>query len=38
MFEWLGGEYDPEYFDPDEIKFDDPAKRLKQLLKQQDAI
>ena len=34
MFDWLGGKYDPEYFDPNEIKFDNPAKRLKELLKQ----
>jgi len=27
--EWAGGEFDPEYFDVKEIKFDDPAKRRK---------
>ncbi len=25
--EWLGGEFDPEHFDPGEVHFDDPAKR-----------
>ena len=34
MIDWLGGKYDLEYFDPNEIKFDGPAKRLKELLKQ----
>lgn len=29
MMEWLGGEYDPEYFDIKEIEFDDPPKRWK---------
>jgi len=29
MVEWLGGEFDPERFDPKEVKFDDPAKRLR---------
>lgn len=38
LFEWFGGKYDPEYFDSGDIKFDDPAKRLKKLLKQQAAI
>ena len=27
--EWLGGEYDPEHFDPDEVHFDDPKERFK---------
>jgi hypothetical protein len=27
--EWLGGEFDPEYFDPKAVNFDDPAGRLK---------
>jgi len=26
---WLGGSYDPEYFDPSEVFFDDPEERLK---------
>jgi hypothetical protein len=29
MLEWVGGEFDPEHFDPDEIWFDDPTKRWK---------
>ena len=29
MIEWLGGEFDPERFDPKEVKFDAPAKRLR---------
>lgn len=32
MVEWLGGEFDPERFDPKEVKFDDPAKRLNAAL------
>ena len=27
MITWLGGKYDPEEFNPDEIKFDNPKKR-----------
>lgn len=27
--EWAGEEFDPEHFDPKEVKFDDPAARLK---------
>ena len=26
---WLGKEFDPEYFDANEVHFDDPAKRFK---------
>jgi hypothetical protein len=29
MAEWLGGEFDPERFDSKEVKFDDPARRLR---------
>jgi hypothetical protein len=29
MLEWIGGEFDSEHFDPDEITFDDPAERFK---------
>ncbi|MDO8727037.1 MAG: plasmid pRiA4b ORF-3 family protein [Candidatus Methanoperedens sp.] len=29
MLEWAGEEFDPEYFDPKEINFYDPAARLK---------
>ncbi len=32
MMEWLGGEFDPTHFDVREVEFDDPAKRLKNLL------
>ncbi len=27
MLEWLGGDFDPEYFDMKKVRFDDPAKR-----------
>lgn len=27
MLQWVGGEFDPEYFDPREVVFDDPEKR-----------
>ena len=29
IFEWVGGEFDPEEFDPDEVYFDDPKERLR---------
>jgi hypothetical protein len=29
MIEWLGGEFDPEKFDPKDISFDDPKERFK---------
>lgn len=29
MIEWLGGEFDPEQFDPDDVFFDDPTERKK---------
>jgi len=32
MLAWAGGEFDPEYFDPVKVKFDDPAKRRKMAL------
>ena len=28
--EWLGGQYDPEHFEPSEVHFDDPEERFKQ--------
>ena len=34
MLEWIGGEFDSEYFDPNEITFDDPDKRLKTAFSQ----
>ena len=27
MMEWLGGEYDPEAFEPAQVRFDNPKKR-----------
>ncbi len=30
MLEWLGGEFDPEHFDVEEVSFDDPDKRRKE--------
>ncbi len=32
--EWLGGNYDPEYFNPVAVHFDNPATRLKRFLNQ----
>jgi hypothetical protein len=32
MLEWAGGEFDPEFFDPEEVIFDDPAKRRKMAM------
>jgi hypothetical protein len=29
MLEWIGGEFDPEHFNPGEVHFDDPDKRRK---------
>lgn len=29
MLEWIGGEFNPEHFDPNEVTFDDPAERFK---------
>jgi hypothetical protein len=29
MLEWIGGDFDPEYFDPEEVIFDDPDERRK---------
>ena len=34
MREWINGEFNPEYFDPGEVKFDDPKKRLKALFEE----
>ncbi len=31
MIEWLGGKFDPEKFDPDNVIFDDPKERFKQI-------
>jgi len=27
--EWAGGKFDPDYFDPQDVEFDDPHERLK---------
>ena len=27
MITWLGQKYDPDEFDPDKVKFDNPSKR-----------
>ena len=29
MLEWVGGEFDPEHFDPKEVTFDNPDERLR---------
>ena len=29
MLRWVGGKFDPTYFDPTKVKFDNPAKRFK---------
>jgi hypothetical protein len=31
MLKWLGGEFNPESFNPKNVKFDDPRKRLRNL-------
>jgi len=30
---WLGGDFDPEHFNKDDIKFDDPGMRLKRAMR-----
>ncbi len=32
MLDWIGGEFDPEYFDVKEVQFDDPVERYKMML------
>jgi hypothetical protein len=32
ILEWLGGEFDPEYFEVEEVSFDDPDNYLKMAL------
>jgi len=32
MRDWIGGEFDPEHFDPKDVRFDDPDRRLKMAL------
>ncbi len=29
LLEWVGGKYDPDKFDPEKVKFDNPTKRWK---------
>ncbi len=36
--EWLGGGFDPEHFDIDEIQFGDPDARLKYILEDDDDL
>jgi len=31
MIEWLGGEFNPEIFDPKDVSFDDPKERFRQM-------
>lgn len=31
MIEWLGGEFNPEIFDPKDVSFDDPKERFKRM-------
>ncbi len=33
LLEWVGGFFDPEHFNPEEVVFDDPVKRRRMLLK-----
>lgn len=37
MLEWVGGSFDPEHFDPDEVAFDDPDKRWRIAFGRQEA-
>jgi Plasmid pRiA4b ORF-3-like protein len=32
MLEWAGGDFDPDHFDPDDVVFDNPKKRLQYAL------
>lgn len=36
ILEWLGGEFDPERFDPATVKFDDPKKRWRLAFEEGD--
>jgi len=33
MLHWIGGTFDPEYFDPAKVKFDDPQERCMRAFK-----
>lgn len=35
MLEWVGGTYDPNHFDPKEVKFDNPTKRWQKAFEQE---
>jgi hypothetical protein len=32
LLDWVGGDFDPEYFDAEDVKFDNPKKRLEYVL------
>jgi hypothetical protein len=32
MLEWVSSDYDPDHFDPEEVRFDSPKERLKSVL------
>jgi hypothetical protein len=36
LLEWIGGSFDPEHFDPDEVCFDDPEERWKEAFEEDD--
>jgi hypothetical protein len=36
MLQWLGGDFDPELFDADSVKFDDPKERWKRAFEGRD--
>jgi pRiA4b ORF-3-like protein len=37
MLEWIGGSFDPEHFNPEEVQFDDPKKRWQFAIGGEDA-
>lgn len=32
MLDWVGGEFDPEHFDIEDVQFDDPVQRRKMIM------
>ena len=38
LLQWVGGKYDPNYFDPNKVKFDNPTKRWKNAFEREGAI
>jgi hypothetical protein len=36
MLEWVGGSFDPEEFNPEEITFDNPVERWRKAIKESD--